>query len=144
VDGTRNAYARAGITAQVVSYIDDMPAAYRAADLAIVRSGASTISELAVVGLPALLVPWSGAARNHQQANACAFAERGAGLWADEQDWSAERVAGDLAAFLRDEAAWQQAADALGAMARPDAARFIARDLLEFAATERFDSFVRE
>lgn len=58
-----------GIVHRVVGYEPDMPAVYAAADLMIGRGGASTVHEVAVTGLPAVLVPWSGAADDHQTGN---------------------------------------------------------------------------
>jgi UDP-N-acetylglucosamine--N-acetylmuramyl-(pentapeptide) pyrophosphoryl-undecaprenol N-acetylglucosamine transferase len=78
------AYTRAGIVAHVSPFIDDMAAAYRWADLAIVRAGAGTIAELAIAGLPALLVPLADAADDHQTVNARAFVAAGAAAWAQD------------------------------------------------------------
>ena len=58
-----------GIIHQVVGYEPDMPAVYAAADLLIGRGGASTVHEVAVAGVPAILVPWAGAADDHQTDN---------------------------------------------------------------------------
>ena len=52
-----SAYAAAGIAARVVAFERDMPARYAESDLALCRSGALTVAELAMAGLPALLVP---------------------------------------------------------------------------------------
>ncbi|MBC5805367.1 MAG: UDP-N-acetylglucosamine--N-acetylmuramyl-(pentapeptide) pyrophosphoryl-undecaprenol N-acetylglucosamine transferase [Candidatus Eremiobacter antarcticus] len=64
----------------LLPYVDDMALAYRAADLAVCRSGASTLAELAAVGLPAIFVPYPHAADNHQRANADHFVDHGAAL----------------------------------------------------------------
>lgn len=58
-----------GIIHHVIGYESDMPAVYAAADLLIGRGGASTVHEVAVTGIPAVLVPWSGAADDHQTDN---------------------------------------------------------------------------
>lgn len=58
-----------GIIHQVVGYEPDMPAVYASADLLIGRGGASTVHEVAVTGIPAILVPWAGAADDHQSDN---------------------------------------------------------------------------
>lgn len=62
----------------VQPYIFNMAQALAAADLAICRSGASTLSELAILGLPALLIPYPYATDNHQEKNARALADKGA------------------------------------------------------------------
>ena len=66
----RQAYATAGIDAQVSAFIDDMAAAYAWADLVVCRAGALTVAELAVVGVAAILVPFPHATDDHQTGNA--------------------------------------------------------------------------
>ncbi|MCB0412630.1 MAG: undecaprenyldiphospho-muramoylpentapeptide beta-N-acetylglucosaminyltransferase [Bdellovibrionales bacterium] len=63
---------------QVLEYVSDMEAKYQWADLVISRSGTGTLSELAALGVPSVLVPYPFAADNHQQKNAEALVERGA------------------------------------------------------------------
>lgn len=58
-----------GVIHQVVGYEPDMAAVYAAADLLIGRGGASTVHEVAATGVPAILVPWAGAADDHQTDN---------------------------------------------------------------------------
>ncbi|MEK8023406.1 MAG: undecaprenyldiphospho-muramoylpentapeptide beta-N-acetylglucosaminyltransferase, partial [Candidatus Hydrogenedentota bacterium] len=59
-------------------YLDDMPAAFHAADLIVARSGAMTLAELAACGRPSILVPFPHATGDHQTANARAFVDAGA------------------------------------------------------------------
>jgi UDP-N-acetylglucosamine--N-acetylmuramyl-(pentapeptide) pyrophosphoryl-undecaprenol N-acetylglucosamine transferase len=66
---------------KVTTYLDDMKQAYEWADMVIVRSGAMTLTEVSVYGLPALLLPYQYAKDNHQQKNAAFYIERGAALW---------------------------------------------------------------
>lgn len=63
---------------KVLKYIDNMAAAYSAGDLALCRSGISTIMELACFGLPAIFVPYPQASENHQEKNARAVSEKNA------------------------------------------------------------------
>ena len=109
-------------------FLDDMADAYDWADMIIARAGAGTLAELALAGVPALLVPLSDAAADHQAANAAAFAGRGAALWIRERDWSLDRLASDMTPILRDPAAWIAMSSAARALARPDAADAIVRD----------------
>ena len=97
----RSTYGRAGISASVMNYIDDMAEAYAWADLAICSAGSQTISELRVCNLPALLVPRATAAADHQVANAVAFAEAGEGLWGLEEEWEVDSLASKIAFFFR-------------------------------------------
>lgn len=66
--------------AHVLPYLDDMADAYAVADLAIARSGAMTVAELAAVRLPAILVPYPHAAADHQTANAAVVERSGAAV----------------------------------------------------------------
>jgi UDP-N-acetylglucosamine--N-acetylmuramyl-(pentapeptide) pyrophosphoryl-undecaprenol N-acetylglucosamine transferase len=76
-----------------VSYIEDMGSALAVADLVVCRAGATTLAELAAVGKPAILVPWPGAAENHQYENARALAESGGCLLAEESGLNAHKLA---------------------------------------------------
>ncbi len=71
-------YAELGLPAEVVAFEHEMPKRYAWADLAICRAGALTVAELALAGMPALLVPYPFAADDHQAANARALEEAGA------------------------------------------------------------------
>ena len=121
-------YAYLHVDAQAMPFLDDMAEAYDWADMIIARAGAGTLAELALSGVPSLLVPLSDAARDHQAANAAAFTGSGGGLWVREQDWNEERVAGQIEPVLRDPATWVAMSAAARAMARPDAAAAIVRD----------------
>ncbi len=70
----RAAYAEAGVVARVEPFADPILPVLAAADVAITAAGAITLHELAALGVPALVVPLSGAAAGHQLANARAFA----------------------------------------------------------------------
>src|SRR6187399_2226395 len=121
-------YADLHIDAHVVPFQEDVADAYDWADMIIARAGAGTLADLAMAGVPSLLVPLADAAADHQSANAAAFAGRGAALWIRERDWSPENVAALMEPVLRDPAAWQAMSDAARAFARPEAAVAIVRD----------------
>lgn len=91
-------YARAGVEARCVPFIDAMGAAYGDADLVIARSGATTVAELAAVGIGSVLVPFPHAADDHQVDNAKQLSERDAAVLILQRDLSPE----GLAAWLRD------------------------------------------
>ena len=74
----RAAYEKNGFQASVMSFCSEMELPYSAADLVIARSGAATLTELAVFGLPAILLPYPHAAGNHQWHNAKVFERIGA------------------------------------------------------------------
>jgi UDP-N-acetylglucosamine--N-acetylmuramyl-(pentapeptide) pyrophosphoryl-undecaprenol N-acetylglucosamine transferase len=124
----RMAYAQAGLGAVVTPYIADMAAAYHWADFAIARSGAGTIAELAVCGLPALLVPLPNSANDHQTVNAVVFAQAGAGCWVREDHWHAETLAARLVTLFQDPNAGQGMSRLARRLATPDAAQKLVAD----------------
>ncbi len=73
------AYRAAGVEAKVLEYLEDMAAAYGAADLVVCRSGASTLAELAAQRAPAVLVPYPHATADHQDVNARVLERAGRG-----------------------------------------------------------------
>ncbi len=104
VVAVRQEYQQAGVLHAVFGFLHEMPRAYRHAALAICRSGASTCAELAYYGVPALLVPYPFAIRQHQAANADALASSGAADICDEQILTVEWLAGYVAGLMRDPA----------------------------------------
>ncbi|OGR08306.1 MAG: undecaprenyldiphospho-muramoylpentapeptide beta-N-acetylglucosaminyltransferase, partial [Deltaproteobacteria bacterium RIFOXYD12_FULL_50_9] len=66
----RERYERMGICAEVAAFFNDMPRIYQEADLIVSRAGATTLAEIAVVGVAALLIPYPFAADDHQKMNA--------------------------------------------------------------------------
>ena len=129
-DGERVAaeYARAGIRANVAAYLDSVADAYRWADFAIVRAGAGVLAELAVAGLPALLVPVADAAEDHQLLNARTFAESGGAIWICEDAWDSDALGAKLYALLRDPEAWALASAGARRFAKADAADRVVAD----------------
>jgi UDP-N-acetylglucosamine--N-acetylmuramyl-(pentapeptide) pyrophosphoryl-undecaprenol N-acetylglucosamine transferase len=127
-NGTRSLLVRP------VGYLDRMDLAYACADLVVSRAGATTIAEISVCGLPALLIPYPYATGRHQEANARALQRvGGASLLLDDQ-LSAESLAGRIVSLVDHD-------ERLGAMAarsasfgRPDAADRLA-DLVEEVAS---------
>jgi len=82
-------YEELGVNAEVNAFIEDMVAAYQWADLAICRSGAMTVSEVAAAGVPAIFIPLPNAIDDHQTANARYLADAGAGLILMQKDLNA-------------------------------------------------------
>jgi len=96
IDAARAAYEEAGVTAEVVPFINDMAAAYADADLVICRAGALTISELAAVGVAAILVPFPAAVDDHQTVNAQYLVREGAAVLIADRDLTPARLAAEL------------------------------------------------
>jgi len=95
-------YRKAGIKARVAPFFRDMAEVYGAADLLVSRAGATTLSELAVLGKPAILVPYPYAADNHQKKNASYYVEGGGALQFAEQTLHAELLAETLGTLVAD------------------------------------------
>ena len=89
-------------TAEILPYIEDMAGAYAWADLVLCRAGALTVSELAVMGRPAILVPLPHAIDDHQSANARYLSEAGAGLLVPQAELDAARLAALLGELMDD------------------------------------------
>ncbi len=134
VDEARQAYAEAGVAADVMPFIDDMAAAYGEADLAICRAGALTLAELTAAGLGAVLVPFPHAVDDHQTRNAEALVAAGAAELIKESALDVQQLAQRLTALLADRPGLVAMASAARTLAKPDAAQAIARACLEVAA----------
>jgi UDP-N-acetylglucosamine--N-acetylmuramyl-(pentapeptide) pyrophosphoryl-undecaprenol N-acetylglucosamine transferase len=124
------AYRERGIRAYVAAYCAEMQVAYSAADLAIARAGGSTIAELACRGLPAVLVPFPAAAEDHQTENAREVERSGGALLVSEGRLAGEGIERALA-LLFDDARRRDMAARMAAGGRPEAARTIARRMLQ-------------
>ncbi len=117
----------------VMGFCSDMPAAYAAADGVIARSGASTLTELSLIGKACLLVPFPHAADDHQSFNARAFASRGAAVLCQQCDLTEEGVHRFVHETVMNAGARREMEEAMRALSRPDAAEAIARLLVEGA-----------
>ena len=102
VDALRAAYAKVGVAAQCVPFVEDMAAQYADADVVLCRGGAITVAELAAVGVAAIIVPLPGAIADEQSANAQFLVAAGAAIAIAEADLSPERIVRTLAAFTRE------------------------------------------
>jgi UDP-N-acetylglucosamine--N-acetylmuramyl-(pentapeptide) pyrophosphoryl-undecaprenol N-acetylglucosamine transferase len=107
---------------KVLGFCDQMPAAYALADLVIARAGASSLNEIAMCGLPSILVPFPYAADDHQTRNAEVFATAGASELVQERDLDAEKLASLANSILRDLPTRERMAKAARALSIPDAA----------------------
>ena len=106
----------------VLSFCDDMSSAYAACDLAVCRSGASSMTELAYIGMPSVLVPYPYAADDHQTINAAVFEKAGATVLRQEADLDSGELVAELTRVLDDEAVFQDMVEKTEALAVKDAA----------------------
>lgn len=121
-DRVAAAYAAAGVDAEVVAFERDMPGRYAWADLAICRAGALTVTELAMTGLPGLLVPYPYAADDHQAANAAALADVGAGHCIPSRPLDVHELESALFELIERPDRLTPMSEAARSLARPEAA----------------------
>ncbi|MGB6057966.1 MAG: undecaprenyldiphospho-muramoylpentapeptide beta-N-acetylglucosaminyltransferase [Microthrixaceae bacterium] len=136
VIGTRDWEARktpttSGIHYQAVPYEERMATVLAAADLAICRSGGTTVAELTVMGLPSVLVPLPIATRDHQRANAGELVKADGAVLVSDDEFDADRLVAEVAKILdQDESHLADMAAASARLGRRDAAGAVA-DLVE-------------
>jgi UDP-N-acetylglucosamine--N-acetylmuramyl-(pentapeptide) pyrophosphoryl-undecaprenol N-acetylglucosamine transferase len=137
VDAVRTAYAKAGVDAECIGFIEDMAARYAWADLVVCRGGALTVAELAAVGLGAIVVPLPGAIADEQSANARFLLDAGAAIVMPQAELTApERpLAGVLGALTRADALTM--AIAAHHVGKRDAADRVADECLALAGKDR-------
>ena len=127
LDRVRAVYAAAGVDAEVLPFIDDMPRRLAETDLMVCRAGAVTVSELCAAGVPAVLVPLIVSTTAHQRDNAQWLAGQGAGIHLPQAELTPQALAktlGDL-----DRAQLLAIASRARALARPHAAARVADEI---------------
>ena len=132
----RGEFAQTGLEGEVVPFIQDMPAAFAAADLVVCRSGAGSVSELAAAGKPSVLVPFPFAADDHQTRNAEVMERGGAARLVPDAEMNGEKLFSLVSELTRAPELLARMGEASRKFARPGAARRAA-EILEEAA-ERF------
>jgi len=120
---------------ELVDYIDDMENAYAAADIGICRSGAGTVTELAIVGLPSILVPLPAHEHDEQLHNAQPLVDVGGAIVVRDHDANPDVVGPILEERLADRSILHAMSANLRAAARPRAAAELADWVLELAGT---------
>ena len=125
-DETFDAYGSACLSAKIEEFIDDMDEAMAWAQVIICRAGALTVSEIAVVGLPAILIPYPYAIDDHQTANAEYLRQAGAALVVQEREFNDGLLVTAIKRLLDDHGLRaQMAASSLAAAQRGVASRFV-------------------
>ncbi|ESX28124.1 undecaprenyldiphospho-muramoylpentapeptide beta-N-acetylglucosaminyltransferase [Mesorhizobium sp. RSR565B] len=136
-------YAALGVHVEVSPFFTDMAQRMGAAHLVISRSGASTVSEIAVIGRPALLVPYPYALDHDQAANAAALAAAGGGEVHPQSSLSPERIAALIGGLMDTPERLTAMAAGAKSAGRPNAARLLA-DLTEAIASRKTVSDFRK
>lgn len=111
----------------VLGFCADMPAAYAAADGVIARAGASTLTELSIIGKATFLIPFPFAADDHQTHNARVFVSQGAAEMCAQSELTPARVQEFVHGVVMDDTRRRAMEEAMRSLARPDAAECIAR-----------------
>lgn len=135
VESATQQYLEAGITldssARVVPFIEDMAAAYAWADLVLCRAGATTVSEVAAAGLPAILVPFPFAVDDHQTSNAQWLSNADAAVLIQQRDLLAEGLVALWKSFAQDRSVLIDMARKARALAHLDANELVAQQCME-------------
>ncbi|MBY3181489.1 undecaprenyldiphospho-muramoylpentapeptide beta-N-acetylglucosaminyltransferase [Rhizobium sp. 25PS6] len=128
--------ARLEMDADIAPFFTDMAERLARAHLVICRSGASTVSEISVIGRPAILVPYPHALDHDQAANAAALAAAGGAKVIAQSELSPEKIAAILTAVMNDPEKLAHMAAAAKLAGKPDAANLLA-DMVEAIAARR-------
>lgn len=129
----RAAYQNLRVPADVAPFFNDMPARIADAHFVISRSGASTVSEIAAIGRPAMLVPFPHALDHDQAANAAALAAAGGCDVVRQAELTPQRLSEIISAAINEPERLEQQAKAAKSVGKPDAAQLLA-DLAEAIA----------
>ena len=133
IERAREAYAAAGLDAELVPFIEDMASAYAWADLVVCRAGALTVAELCAVGLPAVFVPYPAAVDDHQTANATPMMQAGAAAVIQEADLNDASLADELQRWLASRTDLLERAKRARQLAQPQALQRITELCLQLA-----------
>lgn len=130
--------SEAALDYRAVAYENDMPRVYAAADLMVGRAGASSVAELAVVGLASVLVPLPGAPGDHQTANASQLAALGGAVLVPDGEMDGDRMVAEVDNLLKVPGLLNAMAREAAGLGRRDADNRVA-DLLEEHARDPLD-----
>lgn len=131
------AYARAGISAEVEPFFEDVPRRMADAQLIISRSGASSVADISVVGRPSILIPFAAATADHQTANARGLVDAGAAVLIPESALDPASLSEQILAILTTPGAATKMHQNALAQGRPDAAERLAALVQQLAEKKR-------
>lgn len=133
-DRVTEAYAAAGVTAEVQPFFSDVPQRLADCHLVVSRAGASSVADITAIGRPAILIPYAAASGDHQSANARSLADAGAAMVLPESILDPDTLARDILAILTDPERASGMAEAARELGRPDAAARLYEIVTEIAA----------
>ncbi len=117
------------------AFLEEMGQAYAAADLVVCRSGATTISEITTLGLPAVLSPYPYATANHQEKNARSLEKAGAARVVLDRDLNGQTLFDEVVKLIYNPAALERMGERSRSFGRPEAAKKIANLILSIKAS---------
>ena len=130
----REAYEGRGLRGDVMPFINDMAEAYGQADIVIGRAGASTVSELAALGIPSVLIPYPHAANRHQETNALLLVRAGGADMILQEDLTGRKLADLLEGYMNNQKILEEMGRKAEKVGRRDAAEVIVDHLEALAA----------
>jgi UDP-N-acetylglucosamine--N-acetylmuramyl-(pentapeptide) pyrophosphoryl-undecaprenol N-acetylglucosamine transferase len=133
----KDLYATRGIEAQVQPFFTDMVEIYSQADLLVSRAGATTLAEIAVLGKPAILIPFPAATDNHQEKNGAYYTAGGGAVLLRQKELTGEILAENIQALMGDEGRLTAMGMAMKKLAYPEAAEKIVACCLQIMERER-------
>ncbi len=130
-DQVVRAYGRKGLKVEVMKFIDDMAGAYRGADLAVCRAGATTLAELTALGVASILIPYPFASDDHQSVNARCMAGSGAAIVIEQDKLTGAALAAAIKRFYGFPGELKAMREKARGMGAPNAAATIVADFLK-------------
>jgi len=127
------AYQKAGFSAEVYEFIEDMGEKLRQADLVISRAGAGAIFELALAGVPSILIPYPYATNNHQLSNAKYLEENSASWVFEEKELDGKKLATAIIRLIEDDELRLKMKEQAKKLAKPFAGKIIAQEMMKLA-----------
>lgn len=121
---------------KIIPFIENMDMAYSAADIVVCRAGALTISELAILGKAAVLIPSPNVAEDHQTVNAMSLVNKGAAVLVRDVE-AKEKLISEIQSLLSDEVRKSGLESNISYFARPEAAKQIAAEILKICANRK-------
>ncbi len=137
VKKVRAVYAEVGIPARVASFFSQMPFVLAKADLVVARAGATTLAELTVMGKAMILVPYPGAADNHQEINADWLVKAGAAIKCREEETTGMELAEIIVGLVENQTKRESLATMAQKLGEPNAASHLVRHCVELASGPR-------
>jgi UDP-N-acetylglucosamine--N-acetylmuramyl-(pentapeptide) pyrophosphoryl-undecaprenol N-acetylglucosamine transferase len=127
----KSTYRKRGVSAEVAGFFTQMHEVYEQADLLVTRAGATTLSEIAVLGKPAIFIPYPSAADNHQEKNGDYYVSGGGAVQFNQKELTAKQLGETILQLINNQEKLNSMGAAMKRLAFPDAAEKIVACCLE-------------